>query len=112
MRTEIAAIVHEVTGAYAKSYLSNNPAPSPSYAQLGRRATATRPQKDWQQFFRELDFQWQGLKDSVKEKWNAVGRRRKKIGYWVYMKYNLTYCKPPLITIQDPDFILPPLPPL
>lgn len=112
MRLYLASVVSDIRGNSARAYLTQQGVQKPTMARLTGVATATPNQLAWQDFFRVLDLKWQGFLLSTKEEWNSIGRRRKKIGYWVYMRYNLLYRKPPLIPLECPSLIGPEDPPI
>jgi len=41
------------------------------------------------ELFKAIDKRWQEFDDWAKERWNVIGRRRHKLGYWVCMSYHL-----------------------
>lgn len=109
---DLAGIVTRVSGAHAQAFFSGGLSRSLAISQPKKRPPPTSTQTIWQNFFRTLDLLWQGLNLETKQAWNKIGVRRKKIGYWVYMKYNLTNRKPPLSPVTHPSSVTDDEPPI
>ena len=102
---DFSAIVSAVSGRAGSEVFSQHWNPPRSRARLYKKRIPTENQRKWQIVFRELDLLWQGFSIQLKIKWNVIGARRKAIGYWIFMHYNLLYRKPPLTPVTDPDVI-------
>ncbi len=105
-------LVSGVSGKLGQQIFDQHLNPNRVSAKEQNRQIEKKAPTEWQKVFKTFDLLWQGFSQELKDRWNVIGKRRKTIGYNIFMSYNLKNRKPPLAAVIDPSQLPEGAPPI
>lgn len=109
---QLGPMVSEITGRGAGLIFDRLAGKSRNRARIYAKRPATDKQQAQRAIFKVFDRIWTSFTLPQKMAWNSIGIRRKEIGYWTFMRYNLKFRKPPLPPLTNPNEVPQPDPPV